>query len=333
MEENTLDYSALQIAHFRQITDAQDAFINTFFTGQYGHAYLVSGDKGCGKKQLCLLLTAHLLGSAEDSVDLLRVSMERVNAELGSKNTASIGVAAVKRMIVPFISAMSMFQNPRVVLIEQADLLTEQAQNALLKSLEEPVSKAVFFLITEDLSKIITTIKSRCQKVYIHRWPRERVREYLAGIHVAEEKAEQIAAASNGLIEEALYFVHHEAELLAQDAILQKLLHIQSLTDIIIFASEHAKMDAQSQDDILNRFEVLAEQAMQRAAGRSLESCGELSAQWEQAVCAHRTESFLRIIKHIMHARRMKNNQMNWQACLDYMLANILEEINKWQSS
>ncbi len=329
MANNQLDISILTSADFRDISPGLDALIEAFENNQYAHAYLISGDKGSGQLALCRLLIETLLGTKEETVDFLHISMSSVNERLATKNVSSIGVAAVKQMIVPFISATSLLQKPRVVLIEQAELLTEQAQNALLKSLEEPAAQVVFFLITGDMSKIIATVKSRCTKIYVNRWKKNKMETFLKQY---TSDYESVAARSAGLIETAIEIVNRADEADVLDDVLQQLLSVKTVKDIIRFAAANVKMDSQTQDSLLNRYEDILEQAMQKSGGCDAEQYYRFPEHWQKAIDEHRTESFLRLIGHVMHARRMKNNQISWQACLDYMLADILEEMYKWQS-
>lgn len=324
MQSNS-DFSALRIADFQNVHRAQDAFIDAFLQGHYSHAYLISGEKGCGKLQLCHLLAAHLLQN--NLVDLLCINTQTVNEALGTKAQSSIGVAAIRQMVVPFVSTFSMFQKPRVVIIEQGELLTEQAQNALLKPIEEPQSEVVFFILTQDSSKIITTIKSRCQKVYVHKWDIARVEAYLQRIGVDAVKSNQMAALSYGLVEEAVSLCSDNDKASQLAHILHSLCNVKTQLDAVVFASQNAKIDALLQDEVLDRYEHTISLAIQKASGQFVAQ--PLPIYWEED-CQYKISSFIVMQGAVAMARQMKNNQINWQACLDYMLANIVEEMKRW---
>ena len=59
--------------------------------------------------------------------------------------------------------------NKKVYVINDADLMTKEAQNCLLKTLEEPPEYIVIILIVNNESKVLTTIKSRCMKIYFEK--------------------------------------------------------------------------------------------------------------------------------------------------------------------
>lgn len=309
----------------------QDAFLDAFSKGENSHAYLLSGDRNAGKLSLGLLLAENLLGESAISVDLLRISMESVNQALGSKNTASLGVAAIKQLVVPFVSSKSIYDKPRIVIIEEGDLLTPQAQNALLKSLEEPAGKCIFFILVEDLSKILTTIKSRCQKVQIQNMPEARLRAILTRQGVGEVQLASLLQASEGLVELALHYLAHPEAMESLEELSQGLLKVMSYSEAIAFSVRYAKLEPAQQEALLHRFEHLTALALQESLGKVTAYSYAFPSPWREAITGHRSLSLLHILQSISHARRMKNNQITWQAVLDYMFAQILEEIHKWQ--
>ena len=84
------------------------------------------------------------------------------------------------------------------VIIEEADCMNQSAQNALLKTLEEPPEYAVFFLITQHPSVLLPTIRSRCTLVRFAPLEDEEVEEILINRGVSEEKARSIAPMARG---------------------------------------------------------------------------------------------------------------------------------------
>ena len=187
------DLSLLNIKDFLNISPSQDAFIQSILDGKHSHAYLLYGEDGLAKHRLCHILANHILNSNDSSVDKLVISKETVKNQGLSNAVSSIGVAAIRDMLVPFISTLSMFSGNRVVVIEHAELLTMQAQNALLKPLESGRDDIIYFLVANELSKIIPTVKSRCIKVQIHRWDTDKIAKYLMQFGVASSLAENSA--------------------------------------------------------------------------------------------------------------------------------------------
>lgn len=80
----------------------------------------------------------------------------------------------------------------RVVVIHQSEIMTEEAQNALLKALEEPSSGTHFILTTSDQSLLLETIVSRCQVVNLHRTSLLQDRKLLSRSELSDETKQQI---------------------------------------------------------------------------------------------------------------------------------------------
>jgi len=92
----------------------------------------------------------------------------------------------------------------RVVIIDQADALVPQAQNALLKTLEEPPSSSVFILVSAWADSLLPTVLSRCPRLRFHELGPEEVAAALIRSGKKESDAHAIAALANGSIGQAL---------------------------------------------------------------------------------------------------------------------------------
>ncbi len=92
----------------------------------------------------------------------------------------------------------------KIYVIHQADLLNHQGQNALLKTLEEPPSYALFFLITQEGGAVLETIRSRCQQLNLHPLSYGQTLAYLEETFPQAENLPQIAQDSQGYIGRAL---------------------------------------------------------------------------------------------------------------------------------
>jgi len=98
----------------------------------------------------------------------------------------------------------------KVMIIWMAEYMSEKVANKLLKIIEEPDGKSVFILVTEDENKIISTIKSRTQKIYFNRLSDEEVKNYLVNKHnIEESRAMDIASRSEGNIREAISLLNN----------------------------------------------------------------------------------------------------------------------------
>ncbi len=86
----------------------------------------------------------------------------------------------------------------RVVLISDSDLMTVQAQNALLKMIEEPPDRTVFILMAKSESGLLPTILSRCRTIRFKQLSSQQVRQYLIGEYGADPELAHIACETAG---------------------------------------------------------------------------------------------------------------------------------------
>ena len=139
--------------------------------GTTAQAYLFTGPRSIGKALCALELAAELVGEPEfepgDDQPYpydVRVLRPQSETKRGITKTKSIPVEEV-RETRSFLSQYPAKGNYRVLIIEDAHRLSETAQNALLKTLEEPVSSAVLILVTHEVGAILPTVLSRVKRI------------------------------------------------------------------------------------------------------------------------------------------------------------------------
>ena len=118
------------------------------------HAYIYAGGKGLGKYAAALALSKELTNN--NVADMIDVTNERYGIKTNTSNTSvqTIRAARSDAYIRPY-------SNKKVFIINHADDLNAESQNALLKVLEEPPEYCVFILIAENDNKLLPTIRSR----------------------------------------------------------------------------------------------------------------------------------------------------------------------------
>ncbi|MCA9351306.1 DNA polymerase III subunit gamma/tau [Patescibacteria group bacterium] len=117
-------------------------------TGKVGHAYLFSGPRGTGKTTVARIFARAIGCSDNDVIEIDAAS----NRGIDDIRQLRDGVNSL-----PFDSEKKMY------IIDEVHMLTKEAFNALLKTLEEPPSHVVFVLATTELHKVLPTVVSRCQ--------------------------------------------------------------------------------------------------------------------------------------------------------------------------
>ena len=156
---------------------------NAVKTGRISHAYLFSGSRGTGKTSLARIL-AKEAGCSD--VDLI---------EIDAASSRSIDDIRALREAVRF---SPMQGKVKVYIIDEVHMLTKEAFNALLKTLEEPPAHAIFILATTELDKVPETIISRCQNFSFRKISEEVLRRALKNI--AQKEGFEIDDGTAGLI-------------------------------------------------------------------------------------------------------------------------------------
>ncbi|MBU3093806.1 DNA polymerase III subunit delta' [Clostridium sp. CF011] len=120
------------------------------------HAHLLVGEDGIGKSIVAKNIGLKVLGKNQDRqyVDLVEWRIE--------KNKSTIGVNSI-RALIEEINKKPYEGVRKVIIIYNAHKMTVQAQNAFLKTIEEPPKNVIILLLCENLEVILDTIKSRCQ--------------------------------------------------------------------------------------------------------------------------------------------------------------------------
>ncbi|CAG8865371.1 hypothetical protein PS627_01275 [Pseudomonas fluorescens] len=141
---------------------------------QHAHAYLLHGPQGIGKRALAERLMARLLCKQAQGADacgqcksclLLKAGSHPDNFVLEPEETDKPIKVDQVRELVSFVVQTAQMGGRKVVLIEPAEAMNINAANALLKSLEEPSGDTVLLLVSHQSSRLLPTIRSRCQQV------------------------------------------------------------------------------------------------------------------------------------------------------------------------
>lgn len=156
--------------------------------GIVGQAYLFSGPEHLGKFTVALDFAERLAGgNAEVNPDLIIIQPE-ISEKKGMVKKADIKIEQI-RELGHKLSLMAASGKYKVAIIDDADRLNKAAQNALLKTLEEPNDKIVLILISKDNKKLLATLKSRCQRVKFGPVSKEELEE---NIPAGEKKREAV---------------------------------------------------------------------------------------------------------------------------------------------
>ena len=202
------------------------------------HAYILNGERGSGKKMLANLFAMTLLCETGDNEpcgkchsckqaesgnhpDIIRVTHEKPN---------SISVDDIRTQVNNTVD-IKPYQGPyKVYIIPQADMMTPQAQNAILKTIEEPPSYAVFLLLTENAETLLPTINSRCVMLKLRNIKDTLIKKYLMeNLEIPDYKADMCTAFAQGNMGRAVMLANSDHFNEIREEAVQLLKHISEM--------------------------------------------------------------------------------------------------------
>ncbi len=170
--------------------------------GRLSHAYLFFGQDQLGKRTLALEFIKWLFGEdgwwaeKRQHPDLLIVEPEENEIRV-SQIRELIWKLSLRPFMAPF----------KIALLDQAHLMNQEAQNCLLKTLEEPKGKTILILITEHPEMLFPTILSRVQKIKFFPVSSAEIKNYLKNEGVSDQKIKEVLDLSYGKPGRAIDFI------------------------------------------------------------------------------------------------------------------------------
>lgn len=183
------------------------------------HAYILNGQRGSGKKMLARLfaMTLQCESNGSDPCGECRSCIQANNGNqpdiitVKHEKPSSISVDDIRTQVNGDIMIKPYSSPYKVYIIPEADLLTVQAQNALLKTIEEPPEYAVILLLTENADSLLPTIRSRCVMLKLRNIKDKLVKKYLMEqLQIPDYQAELCAAFAQGNIGRAIMLAKSE---------------------------------------------------------------------------------------------------------------------------
>ncbi|WP_297132234.1 DNA polymerase III subunit [Terrisporobacter sp.] len=211
---------------------AKKYMINSIKNGKINHAYMFEGIEGVGKETFANELAALLLegNNLENIPDCIRIKPD------GN----SIKIAQIRNLQSDIV--IKPHKKYKIYIIDKAEKMTVEAQNALLKTLEEPPEYAIIILIANNKESLLPTIKSRCEIIKFTPIPLVEIKGYLIGQGIESNRASLLSAFSRGSMKKAL-------ELASSNAFYEMKEDVQKYIEIIINKNMVEILDIPSQMD------------------------------------------------------------------------------------
>ena len=192
---------------------------NSLASGRVAHAYLFCGPRGTGKTSMGRLLAkaVNCLQPADgepcNTCESCQSYLEGRAMDLVEMDAASNRGIDEIRKLRDRVGLAPMAGERKVYLVDEVHMLTAEAYNALLKTLEEPPPHIIFILATTEAHKVPATIISRCQRFDFHRLPLAAVVSRLEhicqqeGIQIEAAALQEIARSASGSLRDAINLV------------------------------------------------------------------------------------------------------------------------------
>ena len=289
----------------------KNELIKAFNTNSVAHSYIFSGQYGIGKKQiaiefakmiLCLNKDKSPCGECKSCIELENDNNPDFNI---IKPDGKIKIEQIRKMLEK-VYEKPIISDKKVYIIDDAETMTIEAQNCLLKTLEEPPEYIVIILITSNESNLINTIKSRCLKLTFNSLENGELKQYLENKLEFQNISETMLETFEGSVGKALK-VKEKQELYSNMETTLKNFNCNSVIDLINNATEIYK-GKENINEILEYFNIYF-------LKKAKEEYNNAS-------------KYVKAIEIIEDTKKRLVYNSNYDMTIDNLLINIWEELN-----
>lgn len=282
------------------------------------HSYMFIGNSGIGKKIIANQFAKMILCNDYNKNNLSECGKCKSCIEFEGNNNPDFKTIEPDGKIIKIEQIREMqnkiiekpiISNKKVYIIDDADLMTKEAQNCLLKTLEEPPEFIVIVLIVSNESKMLTTIKSRCMKIQFQKIDDELVKKFMQENYEINNLNDSVLKFCDGSIGKALKIKDKLEEYSKVENI------INNMNQSLITVLNSAEILYKSKDDIYDYLEyinVILYQLLKQNTNYS--------------------SKFMNCIKTVEETKQHLLANSNYDMSIDRMLFKIWEEINEKNS-
>lgn len=234
---------------------------NAIRYNKVSHAYILNGEDGSGKKLLANVF-AKALECHNDEIKPCGKCISCMQADSGNQpdikyvlhEKASIGVDDIRDQINNDIGIKPYSSHYKIYIVDDGEKMTEQAQNALLKTLEEPPSYGIIILLVDNINQLLPTILSRCVTLNLKPISTDLIENYLMEEYkVPDYIAELSASFSQGNVGKGIKYALSEEFLNMKEEVLHLLRYIDDMKFYeVIDAIKNISINKLEVDDYLD---------------------------------------------------------------------------------
>ena len=264
------------------------------------HSYMFIGKSGIGKKLFAREYAKNIMCLNTDKTKSECSDCEScIKFETNSNpdyleifpDSKTLKIDQIRKMQEK-IAEKPILSNRKVYLIDDADLMTEESQNCLLKTLEEPPEYAVIILIVSNESKILSTIKSRCVLVKFNLLSNDEIKSILPDI------SDNFIKILEGSLENS-------------ENIEEKQKEYQKLNDIVDL------LDKTTLGELFNKCELL------------YSNKDDIMSMLEYLNIIFFDKKWISLVEIVEKTKKKIISNNNYDMCIDYLLMHIWEEVNE----
>ena len=282
---------------------------NSIKTGNLVHSYMFVGNSGIGKKLFAtefakIILCEHNDENSDNCSSCIKFDSGNHPdfTIIDSEDGKNIKIEQV-RNLQEQIAEKPIISNKKVYIINNSDLMTTEAQNCLLKTLEEPPEYAVLILVLSNESKLLNTIKSRCAKISFKSLSEEEIQNYakLNNIQLSENMIDICEGSISKLLS-----LEKNSELYSD---IDKTISDLSKKDIV---------------DVWNGAEFLY-----KAKENILEALDYFNIVFLKKLKNTEEPKYINAVNIVELTRKRVNSNANYDMCIDNLLLKIWEAFNE----
>ena len=310
---------------------------NFIIRNRLSHAYSFEGVVGMGKLTLAkIFATAILCHDKEEAACEKCISCRKMlsgnhpDFTIISSEKSSIGIEEI-RNIQDKIIVKPIESERKVYIIDQADKMTAQAQNCLLKTLEEPPPYVVIILCVSNINAILKTIQSRCTRINFDNYSNEEIKSIICTQNVSDSQVIDFAVSfSQGVVGKAFSIISEDFLKLREEVLqVLKSIRVQPIEEMFKIAGFFES----NKDDIDNIFDIMVTWFRDIAIYQHLKDENILINYDKKGIIFNSISEYNKVdlvcsVNIIEKARKNIKININFQMAIENMLLNLWEVNN-----